>query len=441
MTLIKIQKNTHNTLYLLAYSLGLYEHAGLSNALPRILTQTAPKKNTKKMDLGAFLADDSFGGAWADEEVDMSSIGVPTSNSYTAAPVSSGYRGDFGAQDSTRPERVEYPVPDAPPYKARVANLPYDADEGSLARFFEDRLQASGVVEDVKLPMDQMGGRPKGFAFVTFSERAVLEEALNLTMSEFNGRKIFVNVAAPQKADVFDMDWRSGRTGPMGREPRERREEVDLDWGAARLSGPAPSRRGDRDFGDRRPKREEVDLDWSSARTSGPAPPRGDRRTSEREFAERRPRREEPDLDWGSARAGAPLPPKERESFRREPSAKKEADLDWNSARGSGLAASSGANLRKKDDKEFDWKRGQALPAKSTNANNKAKKDDKEKDQNKPQKSLYDVLSLEDDAETAETEETESKPAAETAASQETGLEQKVAEASIEDGEWKTVGK
>ncbi|GEQ70518.1 hypothetical protein JCM33374_g4196 [Metschnikowia sp. JCM 33374] len=398
----------------------------------------------KKMDLGAFLADDTYGSSWADEEVDMSSIGVPISS--TAAPVSSSYRPEFGAQDSGRADRTEYPVPDAPPYKARVANLPYDVEEGALSRFFEDRLQARDAVEEVKLPMDQMSGRPKGFAFVTFSERALLEEALNLTMSEFNGRKIFVNVAAPQKADVFDMDWRSARTGPVGgRDRREPREEVELDWGAARnSSGSGPSRDrgargGDREFGERRPRRDEPDLDWGAARQSSAALPPRERgaRGGDREFAERKPRRDEPDLDWGSARSAGPLPPRERENFRREGAPKKEqSDLDWSSARGSGVgAATGGANFRKKEEKEFDWKRGQALPPKSS-SNNKAKKDDKEKDQPKPQKSVYDVLSLEGEESDAETE-TETKEDA----SKETGLEEKVSEISVNDGDWKTVGK
>lgn len=402
----------------------------------------APKKNTKKMDLGAFLADEQF-GSWADEDVDMSSISVPAASS--AAPVST-YRPDFNNQDSTRPDRVEYPVPDAPPYKARVANLPYDADEGALARYFEEKMQADGIVEDVKLPMDQMSGKPKGFAFVTFTERAVLEEALRLTMSEFNGRRIFVNVAAPQKADVFDMDWRLGRSGPLGREPRERREEVDLDWGAARnSSAPRPPRerahRGEREFGERRFKAEEPDLDWGAARhASAPAP-------APREQRERRPRRDEPDLDWGSARSGAPLPPKERDSFRRERDVPKrdEKEFDWSSARGSGVGVGAGAgagagagNFRRKEreEKEFDWKRGQALPPKTHAANKETKKDVK-KDQDGPQKSLYDVLSLEDDESDAES----APQQLEQPDSAETGLESQVAQVSVSDGDWKTVGK
>lgn len=380
------------------------------------------------MDLGAFLADDTLGGSWADEEVDMSSISVPTTGgpSGSAAPTSSYQRQE--SSDFERRDRVEYPVPNAPPYRARVANLPYDASDAALARFFEDRLQARDIVSDVKLPMDNLSGKIKGFAFVTFSEKAVLEEALNLSMSEFNGRKIFVNVAAPQKQDVFDLDWRSSRSGPMGGDRRDRdrepREQVELDWGAARSSsGPSQRERferGDRpDRGDRpeRRFRDEPELDWGSARASGPGPmaPRGDAPR------ERKPRREEPELDWGAARGTATLPPKERKPRREE------ADIDWSAARsGTTLPprersgpkrtpSEFGAAGARKTEKEFDWKRGQKLPAKEKPA--AGKKDEKE--QNKPQKSSFDVLALDDDEEEDEEEK------------EETGLEKPVSELSV----------
>lgn len=345
------------------------------------------------MDLGAFLADESIGGSWADEEVDMSSIQVPTSS--TAAPVGGYYQQHEGSE---RREREEYPVPDVPPFKAQVRNLPYDATEDALARFLEDRLQARDIVEEVKLPMDMMTGRPKGFAFVTFSERAALEEALQLTMSDFNGRKIYVNVAAPQKGDVFDNDWRSLRTGPIGGGRRDRdREEVDLDWGAARSGGPLPPRERSS-----RPRRDEPDnLDWDSARSSGPLPTR-----------ERRSRFAEADLDWGSARQGSgPLPPRERAA--RPPRRTDEPDLDWGAARtGAPLPAkerpvrkegewnSARGGFKKKDEKEFDWKRGQALEPRK-----KAAAPAKKEEENKPQKSLYDVLALDSDSEEAVVQE------------------------------------
>lgn len=363
------------------------------------------------MDLGAFLADDSIGGSWADEEVDMSSIGVSVNS--TAAPVSSYSRSEQ-QEEYPRRERQEFPVPDAPPFKARVANLPYEVSEEALSRFFEDRLQARDIVEDVKLPMDQMSGRPKGFAFVTFTEKAALEEALQLTMSEFSGRKIYVNVAAPQKTDPFDLDWRGSRTGPVGAPRRD--EQPDLDWGAARSAGPSGRDR------ERRPRREEVDLDWGSARSGAPLPAR-----------ERRPRREEAELDWNAAASNGPLPPREYKPKREEP------QLDWGSARsGAPLPARerrtdgewSSRGAKKPADKEFDWKRGQTLAPRAKKVVAAPKADDAPK----PQKSLYDVLSL--DASEDEAEEAQEKKADAPVEA----LEKEVASLSVEDG-WKTVGK
>lgn len=384
------------------------------------------------MDLGSFLTEES-GGSWADEEVDMSSIGVNVGS--TAAPVGSmgGASGASGGEIESyqRREREEYPVPDAPPYKARVANLPYDATEAALTRFFEDRLQTTDCVLEVKLPVDNFTSRPKGFAFVTFSEKAILEEALNLSSSEFNGRKIYVNVAAPQKQDVFDLDWRASRTGPPG---GGRREEPVLDWGAARSSGPVGG--GDRP---RRPRREEPDLDWSAARGAGPTgedrPRRPRREEPELDWGaargtfnappprERRPRREEPELDWGSARgSSAQLPPRER-SFRKP----KQDDLDWGAARGSAVP-------KKREEKEFDWLRrsgGRSKPP----ASNKT-----EADAPQPQKSSYHVLAMDDDDEQEDEEKGEESKEAQP--SQETGVEKQLEDVTLKTDEgWERVGK
>ena len=73
---------------------------------------------------------------------------------------------------------------------------------------------------------------------------------------------------------------------------------------------------------------------------------------------------------------------------------------------------------------------------------NAAKKDVK-KDVDGPQKSLYDVLSLEDDGSDAESapQQLEQPEKPSSGASAETGLESQVAQVSVSDGDWKTVGK
>lgn len=421
------------------------------------------------MDLGSFLADDTLGGSWADEDVDMSSIGVPMT---TAAPISnrrlaetSGFNRDsgFGAEPRREQrERQEFPIPDHPPFRARVGNLAWEANEDSLVEFFEIKLGSQGIVSDVKLPVDNQTGRLRGFGFLTFDSRNNLEDALNLSFSDFNGRKIYVDVAAPEKQDVFEMDWRGGRgplsggrggdRGDRGDRP-PRREEPDLDWGSARGSGVLPPRegsnRGDRgDRGERGPRREEQQLDWGSARGSGTLPPR---EHSNRERSERPPRKEEPQLDWGSARGSGVLPPREnsnRGAGERTRPKKQEPELDWGTARGSGTLPPRERSNRQQQHQQqkpeadnLEWKRGQPLAARAK-PSKKTTNEDK-KDQPKPQKSSFNVLAVDDsDDDEEEQEEEEQKEKVDV----EQTLEKATAELSIEpeskdSGDWEVAKK
>ncbi|KAK6460765.1 hypothetical protein DFJ63DRAFT_337518 [Scheffersomyces coipomensis] len=451
----------------------------------------APPKKTIKMDLGSFLADDSLGGSWADEEVDLNSIGVNStaapiggssrdvSGSYNREERSSNFGGDRSFDDQRR-ERKEFPIPDQPPYRAKVSNLPWEVDEETVARHFESRMQLQDIVTDVVLPLDKETGKVRGFAFITFTERNYLEEALNLNLSDFNSRPMYVQVAAPQRAEL-DGNWRSSRSGPLDRS--QRREEPDLDWGAARSSTATlpPRERSNRsERGDRpertfdRPRREEPDLDWGSARTTTSTlpprerPERGDRP----ERSERPPRKQEPDLDWDTARhSTVALPPRERSNRSERPERgerperserpprKQEPELDWGSARTttatlpprerSNRSDRPERTVRtpKKEEQSFEWKRGEKLPPRtksnrsSTNTTpKKQQQEEKKEEQAKPQKSAFSVLDVE--GESDEEEEVEGKPAEE---SKETGLEEAAEKLAIdnepkEEG-WEVVGK
>ncbi|KAI5969815.1 TIF3 [Candida margitis] len=459
-----------------------------------------PKKNVK-MDLGSFLADDAYGGtSWADEEVDLNSIGLSLDKSTTEAPIGgrpafSGLGGgESGGFQEQRRERKEYPIPDKPPYVARVSNLPWEVTEEVIVRHFEDRMQAQDIITDVKLPVDRDNGRLKGYAFITFTERGILEESLQLTLSEFQGRKIFVNVAAPPRAD--EGDWRSGRSGPLGggrepeveldwgsarraqadlprrersnRGPREDRPSgPDLDWGAARSesSGLPPRERSHRGPREHKP-RDEPDLDWGAARTeAGKLPPRERSHRAPREHTPR----DEPELDWGAARSThAELPPRQKSSrtsshgegqehgsFNRTPR-RQEPDLDWGAARSTAgtlppreRSHRSGSN-RKTSESDFDWKRGQPLQqrTKSTSHGNKNKDDKKEEDKPQgPQKSQFSVLSV-DDGDDDDNEEEQQQPEAK----QESGSDDvsklasatanlSVSEKNSSNEDWEVVGK
>jgi RNA recognition motif-containing protein len=76
-----------------------------------------------------------------------------------------------------------------------VGNLPYSVNDQSLRSLFEQ----FGVVSSVKIIIDQISGKSKGFAFVDMgdeSEALAAIEALN--GKEFEGRTIVVNKAKPR---------------------------------------------------------------------------------------------------------------------------------------------------------------------------------------------------------------------------------------------------
>lgn len=403
------------------------------------------------MDLGSFLADDSLGGSWADEEVDMSSIGVPITSGSGHHSVRREERLYDPMGDQDRRERREYPIPDEPPYRARVGNLPWDINEVILEKFFETRMQAKDIISEIKLPVD-ISGRLKGFGFVTFNTKELLEESLNLNLTELSGRKLFVNVAAPQKQDVFDLDWRAARSGPPDT-GRGKREDVQLDWTSARGSGLPPRQRSERgERGEGRPRREEPDLDWGSARNAQlPLSPR--ERTGR---TERRPRKEEPDLDWGAVRSSAPPPPREsggprvdrpRSGSRGNTRPKRaEPELNWGAVRGSSGPLPPKEKLgerRRKSDHEFQWKKGQSLEPKgghsSRGSGKNPKSDEEKKEQPKPQKSLYDVLAIDSEDDEQDNHKTNTTTNEDPAVSK---LEEETAKLKVEEsGEgWEVVG-
>jgi RNA recognition motif-containing protein len=73
-----------------------------------------------------------------------------------------------------------------------VGNLPYSASEAALREHFS----SIGQLSYVYLPLDRETGKPRGFAFVEFSERAQAEEAIRRFNNQpFMGRPLAVNEA------------------------------------------------------------------------------------------------------------------------------------------------------------------------------------------------------------------------------------------------------
>ncbi|AQZ11905.1 TIF3 (YPR163C) [Zygosaccharomyces parabailii] len=432
-----------------------------------------PPKRSTKMDLNSFLNDDTFGSAWEETDVDLNKITIPIESvkantipleelaAAAKGGANQGFRGigggGSGGGSRLDPalgggrtfERTEYPVPDRPPYRAIINNIPWDISPEGVQAWVEDGLHKPDAVEEVDLPRSiKDPTRLKGIAFVTLKEREDLEQALTFNATKLNDRTVYVSVAAPRR-DGFDwggargsayqasgdsgvdLDWGSAR-GSQFRGPKPMRDDPDLDWGVARGSqfrGARPVRdepdldwgavRGSQFKGETRPPREESNLDWGSARGSQFQSGRSEgNRRGRGFFHDDESKKEESDLDWGNVRSRQPREPREPRAPREQREVRESGpDLDWGSARGS----------------QFGRKTGGASYKKQTH--------EKEQVEDKPkiQRSAFEVLSNEDDED--EDEDTEKKDTNEEDVAE---LENKTQSLSVDDkdnGSWNVVGK
>ena len=77
-----------------------------------------------------------------------------------------------------------------------IGNLPYAANEAEL----REHLSSVGAPAQVVLPVDRETGRPRGFAFVDYADRAVAEEAIRrFNQQPFKGRPLAVSEARPRE--------------------------------------------------------------------------------------------------------------------------------------------------------------------------------------------------------------------------------------------------
>jgi RNA recognition motif-containing protein len=73
-----------------------------------------------------------------------------------------------------------------------IGNLPYSASEADLRAHFATVAEPSHVA----MPVDRETGRPRGFAFVEFADRAVAEEVIRkFDAQPFQGRPLAVSEA------------------------------------------------------------------------------------------------------------------------------------------------------------------------------------------------------------------------------------------------------
>src|SRR5512138_925183 len=78
------------------------------------------------------------------------------------------------------------------PVRLFIGNLPYDTTDAELRA----HLGAVAPPSEVVLPLDRETGRPRGFAFVEFLERAIAEEVIRrFNAQPFKGRNLAISEA------------------------------------------------------------------------------------------------------------------------------------------------------------------------------------------------------------------------------------------------------
>ncbi|MCC7008445.1 MAG: RNA-binding protein [Acidobacteria bacterium] len=121
------------------------------------------------------------------------------------------------------------------PVRLFVGNMPYGATEADLRAHFS----TVGSPSQVVIPVDRETGRPRGFAFVEFIDRAIAEQAIQrFNQQLFMGRSLSVSEARPRE------ERPAGGYRPSGGAPG---------GGGGGFGGPRPYGGGGGGFGGPRP--------------------------------------------------------------------------------------------------------------------------------------------------------------------------------------------
>ncbi len=92
-----------------------------------------------------------------------------------------------------------------------VRNMPFSMTEEHLQELFS----AHGEINRVKIPLGP-DGRPRGFAFVDFTDGAAATASLALDQSEYDGRTLTVQMATPREPRQQQQDRNGGGGGGAG---------------------------------------------------------------------------------------------------------------------------------------------------------------------------------------------------------------------------------
>jgi len=158
-----------------------------------------------------------------------------------------------------------------------VGNMPYGATEADLRAHFALVADPSQIA----IPVDRETGRPRGFAFVEYLDRAQAEEAINrFNQQPFMGRSLSVSEARPRE----DRPFAPRPPGGGGFSPRPPGGGGNSGGGGGggasggfrSNSGPPPP--GGRNFGPPKRKGGGADKRWES-KDKGPKGPLKERFT------------------------------------------------------------------------------------------------------------------------------------------------------------------
>ena len=96
--------------------------------------------------------------------------------------------------------------------KIFIGNLPFETKEDSLRSHFS----SFGSIDSITIPVDKDTGRSRGFAFIKFDSPADAQSALATNGTDFEGRKITVNMAQEKSRDSGSNNSRGNRKRAAG---------------------------------------------------------------------------------------------------------------------------------------------------------------------------------------------------------------------------------
>ncbi|KHG04541.1 Glycine-rich RNA-binding protein [Gossypium arboreum] len=94
-------------------------------------------------------------------------------------------------------------MPEDVEYRCFIGNLSWSTSDRGL----KDAFEKFGNLIEAKVAVDKISGRSRGFGFVSFDEKAAMEEAIEaMNGMDLDGRNITVDRAKPQQGSGRDYD-------------------------------------------------------------------------------------------------------------------------------------------------------------------------------------------------------------------------------------------